>query len=216
MPPAPGPITAIREHPRRAGRYLLEIDQKRAATVSVEAIAELKLKVGVHVDASLLARVLAADEQVRCFDRALDALARRARSTRELERWLAAREHTAGAIENALTKLAELGLLDDAKYAADFAQSRVLGRGMGRRRVAAELARRGIPRDAVDVALAGLGEDGAESERGRLEEVAAKKWRTLRALDPAVATRRIYGFLARRGYAPGEIRVVVERLKREG
>jgi len=38
-----------------------------------------------------------------------------------------------------------------------------------------------------------------------IEEVAARKMRSLAALEPDVQRRRLYGFLARRGFASSEI-----------
>ena len=46
------------------------------------------------------------------------------------------------------------GLLDDARYALSFARSRLLDRKLSKRRVLAELSRRGVARDLADAAVA--------------------------------------------------------------
>lgn len=211
--PQPGPITALREHPRRSGRYLLEIGGVPAGPVSVESIAELGLRPGVTLDAAGLERALAATRRVACFDHAVDALARRARSRRELERWLGQRGHAPDAVEAATERLAALGLLDDRAFATGFAQTRAKGRGFGARRIAAELARRGVARGVVDEALAALREsEGEGTETEALEAAAAKRARSLAGLEPEVARRRLVGWLVRRGFAAGAAARVARRL----
>lgn len=209
----PGPVTALREHARRAGRYLLEVGGVEVGPVSVEAIAELGLRVGAPLDAGALDRALEATRRVACFDHALDALARRARSRRELERWLGQRGHGPEVIAAALERLTALGLLDDRAFATGFAQSRAKGRGFGARRIAAELARRGVARGVVDEALGALREEGGEeSEAAALEAAATKRVRSLGGLEPEVARRRLVGWLVRRGFAAGAAARVARRL----
>lgn len=207
-----GRVTAIREHPRRAGRYIVELDGEAVGAVSVELIAELKVKPGSEIDASELERLRAGARVVACYDRALDALARRSRSRVELGRWLREKEFGAGEIEAALEKLTALGLLDDAEFARGFARSRLgAARGFGPRRVMAELAKRGVSRQVAEAVLAELGEgEGLAS----LEEVAARKLKGMRGVEAEVQRRRLYGFLARRGFRDAEIREVVRKLAR--
>ena len=213
MSNAPARITALREHPRRAGRYILELDGEPLGAISVELIADLGLRVGVTVDATTRARVEQGTRLVACYDKALDALARRARSRVELSRWLKQREFTDEQIAPACDKLEALGLLHDEEYARAFARSRLApGRGMGPRRVAAELARRGVARGTVDAIMRELEDDGTADEASSIDAVAARKLRTMQGLEREVVKRRLYGFLARRGFSGGAIRTVLNKL----
>lgn len=202
--PAPGPITALREHRRRAGRYVLEVGGVAVGPVSVESIAELGLREGRVLGEAELARAVEASRRVECFDRALDALARRSRSRRDLERWLLQRQQAAADVAAALDRLESLGLLDDLAFARGFAQSRAVGRGFGARRIAAELARKGVARGIIDAALADLREEGGADEGASLDAAAAKRARSLAKLAPEVARRRLVGWLVRRGFGVGE------------
>lgn len=209
-------MTALREHPRRAGRYILELDGEPLGAVSVELIADAGLRVGATVDAATRARLAQVARLVACYDKALDALARRARSRVELSRWLREREFTEAEIAPACDKLEALGLLHDEEYARSFARSRLApGRGMGPRRVAAELARRGVARGTVDAVMRELEDDGTADESASIDTVAARKLRTMQGLEPEVVKRRLYGFLARRGFSGGAIRSVLAKLPRE-
>jgi regulatory protein len=53
-------------------------------------------------------------------------------------------------------------------------------------------------------------------EDAQIAQVAAKKLRTLRSADPAAARRRLYAFLARRGYDGSAIRRVMDALPANG
>lgn len=206
-------VTALREHPRRAGRYVVDVDSEAVGAVSVELIAELKLKAGAAIDADVQARLSAGVRAVACYDKALDALARRARSRVELGRWLKQKEFTATEIEPALEKLEALGLLNDLEFARGFARSRLsAARGFGPRRVVAELARKGVSRQLADEVIAELTQGEEAAGLASLEDVAARKLRSMPGLEREVQTRRLYGFLARRGFRDAEIREVVRRL----
>ena len=150
------------------------------------------------------------------YAKALDALARRARSVEELERWLAERDHAVEHIAATIERLTALGYLDDAEYARQFARSRAMGRGLSRWRIQAELARRGVARELVDAAIAEVMADEQVDERALVEAAAVKKLRTLAKLEPDVRRRRLYAFLARRGYAPDLVRATVAKLLRPG
>lgn len=150
------------------------------------------------------------------YSKALEALTRRARSTAELDRWLTARDHSREHIDLSIARLKELGYLDDAQYALAFARSRATARGMSRRRIQAELSRRGVARELIDAAIAEVMEDEGLDERALVEAAAAKKLRGMATLEPTVRRRRLYAFLARKGYAADLVRETVARLTRGG
>lgn len=210
-PPTPGPITALREVARRAGRYAVELGDATIAPLSVETVAEFRLTVGLVLDDATLARLLEARAATACYDHAIDALARRARATGELERWLAQREHPRAAIAAAVERLTALGLLDDARFARGFAGARGGGR-LGPRRIERELRQRGVPSAVVAEVMGEYREATAESGAGALEAAAERRLRALRALEPPVARRRLLAWLLRRGFDAGPASDVVRRL----
>lgn len=217
-------ITEIRESPRRPGRYELKLDPSgEKLPVSVELIAELKLKVGRDLSEQEHAKLLAASRTIACYDKALATLGARARSSADLKRWLKTKEFTDTEINPTIEKLTALGLLDDQTFARNFARSRLApGRGFGPRRVAMELGRKGVAREIVDRVLAEAAEEREQLEaeadergetlRSAIEEAAAKKLRSLAKLAPDVQRRRLYGYLARRGFAAGEIAKVLRSI----
>jgi regulatory protein len=117
-------------------------------------------------------------------------------------------EHVAAAI----ARLVTLGILDDAQYARQFIRARISGAGLSRRRLQSELWRRGVARDVIDAALAEVLVEDEVDEAAQIARVAEKKLRTLRSADPATTRRRLYAFLARRGYDSAAIRRVMDSL----
>ena len=146
------------------------------------------------------------------YAHALDALTRRARSTIELGSWLRERDYAAEEVESAIERLTSSGLLDDAKYAASFARSRLLDRKLSKRRVLGDLGRRGIPREMAAAAVSAVIEEEGVDEESAVEAIAIKKFRSLAKLDRRTAMRRLMGFLARRGYDGDVVRRVVRKV----
>jgi regulatory protein len=134
------------------------------------------------------------------YERALDMLEARARAVTELRRLLIKKGEPPEDVDAAIERLRTTGLLDDANFARQLTRSKALGGGHSRRRIQQELAKRGVARDVSDEAIEEVFEEESIDEPTAIERVARKKMRLLGGLDPATQKRRLFGFLARRGY----------------
>lgn len=130
----------------------------------------------------------------------LDQLSIKARSRHELEERLARRNVPEEVATRLLDRFEEVGLVDDEAFARAWVESRQRTRSLARTALAVELRRKGIDDETTKAVLAEV-DPGDEEAAARL--LVQKKLRTLRGLDPQVATRRLVGMLARKGYAPG-------------
>jgi regulatory protein len=146
------------------------------------------------------------------YDRALDMLAARARSSVELRRLLMRKGEPPDRVSIVIDRLLNAGFLDDASFARQFARSKVLGAGLSRRRLQQELARRGVARDLSDDAIEEVLVEEGIDDNASIERVARKKFRTLARLDPPTQRRRMYAFLARRGYDSDDITRVLRMI----
>ena len=106
----------------------------------------------------------------------------------------------AGDVDAAIERLRVAGLLDDSSYARQLARANALGAGQSRRRIAQELAKKGVTRTVADAAIADVFEEESVDEAATIERVARKKLKTLAKLGTVTQRRRLYAFLARRGY----------------
>jgi len=149
------------------------------------------------------------------YDRALDMLEARSRGVTELRRLLLKKGEPEPAVDAAIDRLKANGLLDDANFARQLTRSKALGPGLSRRRIAQELAKRGVDRAVSSEAIAEVFEDENVDEEASLERVARKKLRTLTKLDDVTRQRRLFAFLARRGYASDDVQRIVRKLAGE-
>lgn len=129
---------------------------------------------------------------------------------RELRRKLLRQDVPGAEADAAVERLLRAGLLDDTRYALAFARSRLLGPGASRRRIRQELLRKGVAAAVADEAVARVIADEEVDTSAVVERVARKKLTSMGDLEPIVLRRRLYAFLARRGYDPDEIRRAVQ------
>lgn len=138
---------------------------------------------------------------------ALDLLSVRPRSEAELRERLAKRNVPDEIVDELCERFKEVGLLDDAAFAATLAASRSKFSGRGRRRIREELRQKGVDAETAEEALAEISPD---DELAAAREVATKRARSMASLEPHVARRRLAGVLARRGFSSSVVMQVVE------
>lgn len=204
-------ITNITEHPRKPGRYVIDVDGKEFATISAEMLSETKSRVGVVVDDHLAARLNDASADAAMYDRALNLLAFRARSARELQRRLTMKGESRERAERVIAKLRDVGLINDADFARQVVRTKIAA-GASKRRLQQELFKRGVARDVADQAVDEVLEDESVDPVVVAERVARKRLPSLASADAATQRRRLYAFLARRGHDSETIRTVMDRV----
>ena len=146
------------------------------------------------------------------YNYALNLLGARPYSTSALRRKLIQKEYEPADADHAIGRLVDNGLLDDRKYAEQFARSKIVTTGASKRRVQQDLYRKGIKGELATNAIANVIEQEEIDPAVVIERVARKKLAQLGDLEPLVIRRRLFAFLARRGYELDEIKAVVARL----
>jgi regulatory protein len=124
-------------------------------------------------------------------------VARRERTVAELRTALERRRVEPDAIESAVEELSAAGLLDDARYAARFAEDKRELAGWGSERIARELGRRGVAAELIDAALCDRTE---QAELGSALTLLEQRFPAPPADDRE--RDRAWRLLVRRGYAP--------------
>jgi regulatory protein len=143
------------------------------------------------------------------YERALSLLGYRARSVAELRRKLIEKGAPRSEIEEVIGRLLDQKLLDDVDFARQFARTKVTGAGASRVRILQELRRKGVAHNVAERALGELTEEEGIDPSASIQRVAEKKWKALAKLDNFTRRRRLYAFLARRGFSPDEIRAAM-------
>lgn len=121
------------------------------------------------------------------------------RTRAQLRDKVLARDVPAEVAERVLDRFAEVRLVDDAQFAADWVRIRHRDRGLSRRALADELRRKGVEPEDAEPALATL--DG-DDERAAAEALVARKLPASRGVDYPKRVNRLLGMLARKGYSP--------------
>jgi regulatory protein len=122
------------------------------------------------------------------------------RTRAQLEDKLRQRGCPDGAATAVLDRLTEVGLVDDAAFARLVVRSRQETRGLAALALRHELRGKGVAEEHIDAALE---DTDPATEREQARRLVAKRLRTMHGLEREVQTRRLAGFLARKGYGPG-------------
>jgi len=135
---------------------------------------------------------------------AMDLLARREHSIRELRHKLRRRFGDTPLVDEALSALAEDNLQSDERYAASFVRQRA-ARGYGPVRIRQEMREKGLDKSAIALAL-----EGAQMDwRALAVEVSRKKFGETPPGDAAERARRSR-FLLYRGFDADDVRDLLE------
>ena len=156
-------------------------------------------------------RKLATEEQL--YAAALRALMRRAHSVYELRQALERRAEDKATVRLVLQRLKNEKLLDDARYARQFARYRAESRRQGRFRITRELRTRGVPDRHIEAALKDTFEETDEAAlvRQRLE----RRLRTLRGPLDQRKLASLYRSLLRAGFSTDTIRSELRSLAKQ-
>lgn len=130
----------------------------------------------------------------------LRQLAMGPRTRRQLEDKLRDRGCEQQVAARVLDRMTSVGLVDDEAYAEMFVRSKQETKGLATSALRHELRQKGVSDEVVDAALAEVDPD---HEKEQARDLVARRLRTMRGLDREVQTRRLAGFLARKGYGSG-------------
>ncbi len=204
-------LTGLAPDPRQPGYRLVEVDRGRFASLPVAALEPLRLEVGAALAPAVLDRLRELADIEAAERAALRALARRAHARLDLQRRLVKKQHPPAAVEAALERLALRGLLDDRRFAEQYAALRAT-RGKGPVRLLRDLQAQGVERRTAEQAVRRALEEEGIDPGLEARAVAVKRARQLAGLPAPVRKRRLLAFLMRRGYAGVPLKDLVEEL----
>jgi regulatory protein len=137
--------------------------------------------------------------RARIFARALNILAARPRSERQLrERLLAKPWAEAALVDECIARLKELGYVNDGLFAHNYASSRVNAKPVGRSRLARELAGKKVERQLINEALDTVFEEVGEGTL--IDRAIEKRIRTRGRPRDRNDAKRMFDYLARLGF----------------
>lgn len=204
-------ITAVRPDARRPDHYHIELDTGDDLLLDESLVAAERLAPGDMLDAADVERLRAAAAEREVLDRAALFLAARPRSRAEVRRRLLRPSPRRAPppedlVERALDRLERMGYLDDAAFAAYWAEQRERFSPRSARAIRQELRQRG-----VDAETAAASADPDDDEQ-RAITAGRKRLGSLAQTDYQTFYTRMGGFLQRRGFSYGVARAAIRQL----
>ena len=154
------------------------------------------------------------DDPAVVLEAAARFLEARSRSVAEVRRRLGRAGYRAELVDGAVTRLTELGMLDDAAFGRAWVESRERARPRGEIALRRELAIKGVDRSIVDELLderrdLGGATDGSGVDTEAARRLLARHERSLaRVANPRQRRQRAYALLARNGFDPETCRAI--------
>jgi regulatory protein len=143
----------------------------------------------------------AGERSARAHNVSMYALTRKGLSSSEMTDLLRSRDLDAGDVAFEVTRLEQVGLLNDRELAHTLVVQLRERKGLGRSAITSELRRRKLEPSAIDEALADAYDSDGDDELTRARAIAIKRAPQLRSLDAETARRRLGAFLMRKGYS---------------
>lgn len=193
-------ITAI--EPRKKGLSALYIDGEFAMKLDTEVLLAHRFDVGREIDDEALHDCVLDSQLKRCKDKALWLISYRDHSRRELFDKLK-KDYPEDVAEAAVTRMEELGLINDASYARRYTADLINVKHLSERGIRQKLYEKGIDRDLIDEIL----DETELDESQQIRAVIEKKYAG--GLDDEKIRRRAVNALQRLGFGYGSIKSVL-------
>lgn len=139
----------------------------------------------------------------RAFNSALNSLDYRDHSEKEIRAKLL-RKHDADYVDEAVEKLIELDLVNDERYAENYARELFERKKFGRMRIKSELRAKGISADIANAAVEELFEEEEPDNVQRIVDIIGKRY--YNRMNDEVGRKKVFSALQRMGYSFSDIR----------
>jgi len=152
--------------------------------------------------------VLAPAAEREIFSAAVALLAARPRSEADLRRRLAERFGDAPRLDGCTAKLKDLGYINDAKLAEDYAMHRTAAKAIGKARLRRELAGKLLPREVIDRALESAFQNTTEEEQ--IDRAINRRIRLAGIPASRAERKKLFDHLVRLGF---DYELIVRRIR---
>jgi len=153
------------------------------------------------------------ESETELYEAAVRALMRRAYSVYEMKQLLGSRTEDDNLLRTVMERLKRAKMIDDERFAKQFARQRTEIRRQGKFRIARDLRARGVPDRHIEAALAESAKETDEAAivRQRLE----RKLRSLRGEINENKMASMYRSLLRAGFSADVVRRELKAITRE-
>lgn len=189
----------------KKGRYALFCGEAFLFSVDELTLLNHRIQIGCELDDDALALARRDSDYYKAYTKALDFLAIRDHSEKELRDKLMRKfdEHTA---QMAIDKMRELHYICDESFAQKYAAELIEKKGASKREAQQKLWQKGMARETIESALSVYDDDEAVQIQALIE----KKYST--KLAEKNGTKKVFGALLRRGFTARDVRAAFRDL----
>lgn len=200
-------ITGLKTQKRNKDRINVYLDDE--FSFGVARIVGAWLKIGQEISDDKIKELLSKDEVEVALQKAINFISYRPRSAKEVSLRLKKYDASEDVIEEVIERLVRGGMLNDSNFAEMWVENRSTFKPRGRKALRVELRHKGITDEAIETSIANLDEDELAYR------AAFKQARRLKHLEWQDFRKKLYGFLARRGFNYDVISGVVPKVWEE-
>lgn len=183
----------------KKGNILVYADCKYILSVPREVFLKTNIKIGYEITEEEIETISSEIGFYKAKSRAYNILSYRSHSKKELEEKIRRKTGISNP-EKVVSKMEEIGLIDDKKYALEYAYHLFKNKLYGVKRIAFELSKKGISKENINFAIESL--DMNEYEN--IKKIVSKK-----NIEDEKEKKKIIANLIRRGYSWEKINSVL-------
>lgn len=189
-------------------RRRIYIDYEYAFPLHLSELKKFGIKSGAELSKDIYSEIIGVLER-RIKERILYLIGDTDRTEKNIREKLRRSGYVGAVADKAIETLKEYGYIDDSRYARIYAENMRDGRNKSRRAIEAALCAKGVCRDVISDVMEEVGFD----EEEQIIKALAKKGHTPETVSEADADtkRRLYGFLARRGFSHNAISNIIRK-----
>lgn len=200
-------ITALQTQKRNRQRVNVFLDGEFA--FGLARIVAAWLQVGQEISEEKINQLKAEDALEVAYQRSIKLIHYRPRSITEVRKNLLDHDTSEEITEIVIKRLVDHKLLDDAQFAQTWVENRSEFRPRGRRALEFELKQHGVDPEIIERSLE------AVDEEALAYQAAQKKARKIKKLDFQEFRKKMYPYLAQRGFYYDVISITTEQVWKE-
>ncbi|WP_234405617.1 regulatory protein RecX [Paenibacillus sp. IHBB 10380] len=203
-------ITGVEREPKQRYRYLISFGE-HVLSIHEDVMIKYRMIKGNSFWKHELEEIVLADEKQQAYVQGLKYLERKPRTRKEISIRLQEKGAAQRVIEEVLVRLTQEGLLNDAMYAEQWAEQRIMSQRKGKAWVRQELRQKGIDKSLISEALDSV---SADQEYESALTIGRKKWNQTKG-EAQEKKRKAGSYLMRRGFSGEQVRRVLHQMLQE-
>lgn len=211
-------ITKIVTQKYRKQYRSIFLDGNYAFKLHEEVIEKNKISEGLEIDADKIEELKLLSAKKEALEYGYLCISYKSRSEKEMHERLRRKGFSHDVINFAIKEFKNQKLIDDVELAKNFSETRLKNSFWGTRRIRQELIRKGIDpiiAEEIPSKIEAESEGEIPNEEERAYQILLKRRGQIKPLDSHTLYRRLYGYLARRGFSFDTVDKALNRYKRE-